>query len=794
MTPTQAPPAAPTPESPDRTLASIASDGVSFLVYWLVILLLLGQAVTSVLRPPDGVVAVGLVAGLVCLVWATFCLTMGVLRGTGPDGSDVPPPGWLMVVASAGCLISLVRLRTAAGLPGPWPAEIMSAGLLVASITVWRGPRVGGVVAVVLAAVLFVAPLEGPGDDPLLRTSIVGAVPAISILAAGFSVALALWALGRTAGALQRSLDQRDQALVQEQAVRASAQVAAEVERSLHDTALNTLETIAAHGDHLDHQVVAARCRADYDQLASWRSQAAIVDLPEMLRGLEARGSQLGLGVEVALVGGNEADPGAPDLPPLVIPQPVLGAMAGAGGEALTNVAKHAGVDRATLLARRDRRGVQVFIADDGVGPGPTSDGFGVSRSIRERMDAVGGSALLGPGPDGRGTVVLLEWHPAPEPAQQIGSDLLLRTAGIVLMIATFLAGVASALVVLGWAAYSLPWLALGMAFVPVLVGAWILGEAREGRRIGTSHVVAACATYVLVGAAALLADPYCSSLLGEGVLLDARAPMMAMLLLLAPRPGVLGAVVATVGLAHLGGSLAWNARWLLCGPSTATAGVYVVAGLAAAWLFVERIDRVSSQLAVARDEAVSAQVRMGTELNVRAEEELWVVDTLSSAQELLDDIASERLDPADQRTRSACAAQAEFLRALLAVGRAPMSVRRPARIWLRMLHAATCPMRVRGSFEGCQAPPGVVGEVGGVIDLVCALAPGASVTLSSWSDPDPAIVLSVTGPRVGGAGPALVERIHRVSSAAWCDVTSDEITLEWRWAVAMPAQVDRRR
>ena len=178
---------------------------------------------------------------------------MGVLRGKGPDGADVPPPGWLVVVTSAGCLISLVILRTAAGLSGPWPAEIVAAGLLVASITVWRGPRVG--------RRLRGRPGRGavhrsrsvaPADDPLLRTSLAGAVPAIAILAAGFSVALALWALGRTAQALQRSLDQRDEALVREQAVRASAQVAAEVERSLHDTALNTLETIAAHGDHLD--------------------------------------------------------------------------------------------------------------------------------------------------------------------------------------------------------------------------------------------------------------------------------------------------------------------------------------------------------------------------------------------------------------------------------------------------------------------------------------------------------------------------------------------------------------
>ena len=788
MTTTQSPAPAAAPQSPERTLATVASDGVAYLVYWLVILLLFGQAVTSVLRPPDGVVAVGLIVGLVCLVWATFCLAMGVLRGTGPDGADLPPPGWLVVVSSAGCLISLAILRGATGLSGPWPAEIVAAGLLAASVTVWRGPLVGGVSAVVVAAALLVTPLDDPGGDPLLRTSLAGAVPAIAIVAAGFSVALALWALGRTAQALQRSLDQRDEVLVREQAVRASAQVAAEVERSLHDTALNTLETIAAHGDHLDRQVVVARCRADFDQLASWRSEAVVADLSEVLRGLEEHGRRLGLRVEVALVGAPESATGGSRAGLAVPPQPVLGALAGAGAEALTNVAKHAGVDHATVLARRDPDGVQVFVADDGVGAGAPADGFGVSRSIRERMDAVGGTALIGPGPQAHGTVVLLEWRPAPVPAQQIGSDLLLRTAGIVLMVATFLAGVASALVVLGWSAYTTPWLALAGAFAPVLVGAGILGQARAGRRIGASHIVAACATYVLVGAVALLADPFCSSLLGEGVMLDARAPMMAMLLLLAPRPGVLGAIVATVGLAHLGASLAWNERWLLCGPDTATAGVYVVAALAAAWLFVERIDRVSTQLAGARDQARSSQVRMGSELSIRAEEELWVADTLASAQELLDDIAQERRDPSDPGTRAACAAQAEFLRALLAVGRAPMPVRRPARIWLRLLHAAACPIRVRGSFEGCDAPRAVVGEVGGAIDVLCALAPGTPVTLSSWSDPDPAIVLSASGPRVDAAGRALVERIDRVTGAAWCDVSPDAVTLEWRWGGDVPA------
>ena len=613
-------------------------------------------------------------------------------------------------------------------------------------------------------------------------------VPALTIVAAGFSVALALWALGRTALGLEKSLDARDEALVREEEVRASAQVAAEVERSLHDTALNTLETIAAHGDHLDLNAVVDRCSADFRRLSQWRSETLVADLPEVLRGLDERARLLGLTVQTALVGESGEATREGEVASLALPIPVLGALAGAGTEALTNVRKHAGVDHVTILARHDTSGVQVFIADEGVGAAATPDGFGVSRSIRDRMAAVGGRALIEPGPHGRGTVVLLEWQPPAPPSRQIGADLLLRTAGIVLIVATFLSGVACAMVVLGWPAYDRPGLALAGAVAPVLVGAGILGRARDGKRVGTAEVIAVCATYVLVGALALLADPYCSSLLREGATLDARVPMMAVLILVAPRPGVLGAVVATVGLAHLAGALAWNQLWVLCGADTATAGVYVVAVLAAAWLFVERIDRLGAELAVARDQAIAAQVRLGTELRVRAEEELWVADTLASAQELLDDIAQGRRDPADPVTRAACAAQAEFLRALLGVGRAPDQVRRPARIWLRLLNAAGCQIRVRGTFEGCSPPLGTIGEVGGVVDVLCALAPGAAVTLSAWAEPGPAFVLAAGGEPVARAGQVLLDRIDHVAGDAWRDVGTDGITVEWSWTGVVSA------
>ncbi len=785
----QAPPSAPASVLPERTMASVASDGVAYLVHWLVILLLLGQAVTSVLRPPGGVLAVGIVTGLICLIWATFCLTMGILRGTRPDGSDQPPPGWLGVITTAGCLVSLEVLRLGAGLSGPWPAQLLVAGLFVASVTVWGGSLAGGISAVVLGILALFWPLAGAVEegDPLLRTSLASAVPAIALVAAGFSVALALGALGRAARVLQRNLDVRYEVLVREQAVREAAHVAAEVERSLHDTALNTLETISAHGDHLDPQVVAERCRSDHAQLSIWRQQADLSDLTDVGDRLEAHAQHLGLDLESAVIVDPGSAAGAPGAALPSVPAPVLAALARAGGEALTNVAKHAGVSHATLLVRHDRGGVQVFVADEGVGIAGAVDGFGVSRSIRERMESVGGEALTGPGPEGRGTVVLLEWQRKPLAGLDMGSDLLLGTARIVLMVATFLAGTATALIVLGWPAYTYPWLALVGAMAPVVIAAVATERARRGLRVGSSQVLAACATYLLVGAVALLADPYCASLLGEGVMLDARAPMLAVILLLAPRPGVLAAIIATVGAAHLGAALAWSERWVLCGADTAEAGVYVVAVLGASWLFIERIDRLTAELAAAREEARAAQVRIGTQLSLRAEEEAWVADTLASAQALLDDIAQGRRDPREPRTRTACASEAEFLRALLAVGQAPMTLRRPARIWLRLLHAHLCRIQLRGSFAELEVPPGTVGEIGGVVDMLCTQAPGAAVTLSAWSDPTPTILLSATGPAVVGAGRALTSRVDRFAGGAWQDVNPEGITVEWAWGDGIP-------
>lgn len=792
----------PEPWAKERTLAVVATDGVVFLVYWLVIMILVSQAVTAWVRPPGGDGTLGLTAAMTYVSWAVFCLAVGVRRGRGPKGTELAPPVWLPFATSAGCLASLAVLREMAHVSGLWPSQVLVAGLVTVSLTVWAGPFAGGLSAVILAIVVVLIPVArslGPGQ---LRTPLAAAIPAFALMAAGFAVALALSGLRRSALQFQATLDARDEVLVRERTVQMSADLSNEVERSLHDTALNTLETIAAHGDHLDPEVVAARCRADDEALSRWSTSSRMVDLAHLLERLLAHADNIGLTVAVEVMAAEHPprEPVGPTRGPRVlrpraamqaaqgitIPGPVLTALDGAAREALTNVAKHSGRRRATVRVRHEADGVELVVSDDGVGVGETAArGFGLKWSVRDRMAAAGGTAAIGPGPDGRGTSVVLGWWPQPEPdTAEDGPHLLVRAAEISVAIGLVLAAIASAFIVLGWPGYAFPVPALAAAVLPVGVAAWILSQARSRGGLGPGHVIAACATYILVGAVAVLADPYCSSLLGENVMLDARAPMLAVVLLLWPNPWVLAAQAGTVLVAHFGGALAWSDQWPGCGPDTAGAGVYVVAGLVAAWLFVGRITSLTEQFVLARSQAAEAQVRIGAQVAVRAEQEAWVLTTLTSAQALLSDLASGAKLPSDPQVRAECATEAQFLRGLLAVGRAPEPTRRPARIWLLLMRVSGCQVSVRGSFASCRPSRETIRQVGGVIDALCALAPASTVTLTAFDEPTAgSLILSASGPTVLEARDGLLVRADALAPDAWRDATEDTFSVEWTWA-----------
>lgn len=183
--------------------------------------------------------------------------------------------------------------------------------------------------------------------------------------------------------------------------------------RSLHDTVLQALETMAltADADRLAPADELTRLRG------TARRQSTLLRLSlSELTGRVAPGRSLAEalgevisempadGPRVELVAGAD------------LPEPERWrqeCLRDATREALGNVVKHAAAGRVTVRVAAAQGGVEVVVRDDGRGfdPGLTTPGFGTRQSITARVREAGGAAAIGSWP-GHGTRVRL-WMPA---------------------------------------------------------------------------------------------------------------------------------------------------------------------------------------------------------------------------------------------------------------------------------------------------------------------------------------------------------------------------------------------
>ena len=220
---------------------------------------------------------------------------------------------------------------------------------------------------------------------------------------------LAMAAMSRAAWVLvTRAAERADRLAAEaEQVRRESAVVAAvraeerELANSLHDTAATTLLMVGTGQVPPGASWLAPQARRDLARLRSstggrTSEQADLVDL--LRAGLDAGH----LSVELD----------APRTLPL--PFDVAGAITGAVGEALNNVRRHAGTDRALVRLHGGPSSLRVEIADEGKGFAVTEGGPATRRGLREsvhgRMERVGGTATI-ISAAGAGTVVRLEWR-----------------------------------------------------------------------------------------------------------------------------------------------------------------------------------------------------------------------------------------------------------------------------------------------------------------------------------------------------------------------------------------------
>ena len=165
--------------------------------------------------------------------------------------------------------------------------------------------------------------------------------------------------------------------------------------RMLHDRVLQTMETLA-RGQWVPDRELRAHIATEAEWLRALVEGNALGDGPgDLLSALQAvvlRKSRLGLRVELNTVGLRDgAAPGA-DLEPEAVQ-----AVADAVHEALTNVAKHAGVDTAVVRAYLTDDRLVVSVLDQGCGfeAAKAAGGLGLQTSIRARIAAVGGRARI---------------------------------------------------------------------------------------------------------------------------------------------------------------------------------------------------------------------------------------------------------------------------------------------------------------------------------------------------------------------------------------------------------------
>ncbi|MBV9379349.1 MAG: hypothetical protein JO242_01585 [Streptosporangiaceae bacterium] len=288
--------------------------------------------------------------------------------------------GWMAAV-DIGLAVTLLALAAKSG-QDDWAYRAALSASAMAGATLNLMPAAFAVAA--LAAAFTAETLVRKGDH-VSPVSLAGDLSLLLVFAV---------ILGSGAHSLRRYVRRADRAVFSP----------SDLMRDLHDTALATLSAIAS--GRVDYRTEQVRSRAARDvayirRLLLSDSADGETLLAARLREVVGMAELLGLTVHW------QGDRAPSDLPPEAV-----AALADATREALNNVASHAGTEECWLTLIVDGAGVTVRVVDRGRGFDSASrpPGFGLRRSLTERMAACGGAVRVSSAPD-TGTCVDLTWR-----------------------------------------------------------------------------------------------------------------------------------------------------------------------------------------------------------------------------------------------------------------------------------------------------------------------------------------------------------------------------------------------
>ena len=352
----------------------------------------LGSAVACAVAGP--LAAVNGIAGsdlavLLAALWAWSVFFVAAVARYGPT--------WPLVLADAAVIMAIVAAQPYV-VPGPsiadgttWMLPLASTAVYIPALALrpWLSlPTAAAVTAV------YVLTVPHPGDAGFLIVQALVTVALMTLVRRG----------GRSADAVIAGYLRAGQAARAEAARRADER---EQYRRVHDTALSTLTMVASGA--FSGPLVTLRAQAAHDL----QVMQALPGLPGGTKSGPGPGSAASLRDRLVTEAARTAPldvtvSGTTATPPPEISTEISRCV----GEALRNVARHAGTGRADVSVREAGDGLVVEVSDQGRGFDPrlvAASRRGISESIRARMEAIGGDAEVISAP-GAGTRVVLRW------------------------------------------------------------------------------------------------------------------------------------------------------------------------------------------------------------------------------------------------------------------------------------------------------------------------------------------------------------------------------------------------
>ncbi|MFI6279759.1 sensor histidine kinase [Streptomyces sp. NPDC050988] len=372
----------------------------------------------------------------------------GVLGVVSAEAAEIPLALSLLVPAFLACGVRLYSLRRPRLFPlallwtldaavvvltglsqpviGGESANVMVEAMVGISVVAFQyewatRPAAGAALAALGAGVSVLGDvLSSPGHSP-------DVVPLVRMLIqVGLSRAAYLIVRG-LARAADRSAAVRAEARREMEVAAARRATEREYLATLHDTASATL-LMVSQGDGRDWSWLPPRARQDLEAMSAVPGfETGSVDLAALLGCVPEGEGQARVRLKTRIDG------------PLAIPSGPGLAIFNGVREAVTNVARHAGVREAELRAWTEGGGAVVELSDAGRGFDPESVPArrrGINGSIIGRMHAVGGSATVTSRPE-TGTRVQWRWHgpaqasPAGDSAQVTAVPRPSRVAGL---------------------------------------------------------------------------------------------------------------------------------------------------------------------------------------------------------------------------------------------------------------------------------------------------------------------------------------------------------------------------